>query len=105
MEFEESEDYKNFTYSFLDTIDISRCVRICRGPLETMNYIENLYSEDYKKFCIEHENNNTLPSIVKFEDDSFDYMFNIMDIDDFSGYVKDKLGITTFEVKEVLWQK
>ena len=70
MEFEESEAYKNFTYSFLDTIDISRCVRICRGPLETMNYIENLYSEDYKKFCIEHENNNTLPSIVKIEDDS-----------------------------------
>lgn len=103
----EGDEYMKFTCEFLDTIDVIRSVRTCRGPVESIIDIENNYKYTYKNYCKNREAEGTLPEIVKKEDDTFDYIFNIMDEYEFGEYVKDRYGIsyTEEEIVTTVWNK
>ena len=95
----ECDEYTKFTCEFLDTIDVIRSVRTCRGPTASMMNIERNYKDTYKN----REAEGTLPEVVKREDDTFDFIFNCMDEYEFGEYVKDRFKISYTEEVATVW--
>lgn len=101
----EGDEYMKFTCEFLDTIDVIRSIRTCRGPADSMMDIERNYRDTYKKYCKNREAEGTLPEVVKREDDTFDFIFNCMDEYEFGDYVKDryKISYTEESIVTTVW--
>lgn len=76
ISYEKFREFCNEEIKFLDTLDLTEAIKLYPDVYDLMNYIEETYGKDYK---IEP------------------FIFNCMDIEEFSNYLKRRYNINIIE--------